>query len=55
MVRMSNNALHTVEAHIREQATAYCESNNVPGFVTDVTAKAARTVAAPCSNPARWC
>ncbi|GAA2690770.1 serine hydrolase domain-containing protein [Nonomuraea recticatena] len=33
---MSNNALHTVEAQIREQAAAHCESNNVPGFVTGV-------------------
>jgi CubicO group peptidase (beta-lactamase class C family) len=36
MVRMNNNALHTVEAQIREQAAAYCESNNVPGFVAGV-------------------
>ncbi|GAA2810107.1 serine hydrolase domain-containing protein [Nonomuraea dietziae] len=33
---MNDNALHTVEAQIREQAAAYCESNNVPGFVTGV-------------------
>ncbi|MEV4110002.1 serine hydrolase domain-containing protein [Nonomuraea sp. NPDC049695] len=33
---MNNNALHTVEAQIREQAAAYCESNNVPGFVAGV-------------------
>jgi CubicO group peptidase (beta-lactamase class C family) len=36
MVRMNNNALHTVEAQIREQAAAYCESNNLPGFVAGV-------------------
>ncbi|MEV0238010.1 serine hydrolase domain-containing protein [Nonomuraea sp. NPDC050786] len=33
---MDNNALHTVEAQIREQAAAYCEANNVPGFVAGV-------------------
>ncbi|WP_433193918.1 serine hydrolase domain-containing protein [Nocardia sp. CA-107356] len=33
---MNNNALHTVEAHIRERAAAYCESDNVPGFVAGV-------------------
>ncbi|MFD8912627.1 serine hydrolase domain-containing protein [Streptomyces sp. NPDC059575] len=33
---MNNNALHSVEAHIREQAAAYCESNNVPGYVAGV-------------------
>ncbi|MFG2071243.1 serine hydrolase domain-containing protein [Nonomuraea maritima] len=33
---MTNNALRTVEARIREQAAAYCESNNVPGFVAGV-------------------
>ncbi|MEV4166788.1 serine hydrolase domain-containing protein [Nonomuraea dietziae] len=33
---MNDNALHTVEAQIREQAAAHCESNNVPGFVTGV-------------------
>ncbi|MFC7447924.1 serine hydrolase domain-containing protein [Rhodococcus daqingensis] len=33
---MTNNALHTIEAQIREQAAAYCESNNVPGFVAGV-------------------
>ncbi|MET8873269.1 serine hydrolase domain-containing protein [Nocardia sp. NPDC004604] len=31
-----NNALHLVETRIREQAAAYCESNNVPGFVAGV-------------------
>lgn len=36
MLCMNNNALHTVEAQIREQAAAYCESNNVPGFVAGV-------------------
>lgn len=36
MVCMNNNALHTVEAQIREQAAAYCEANNVPGFVAGV-------------------
>lgn len=33
---MTKNALHTVEAQIRAQAAAYCESNNVPGFVVGV-------------------
>ncbi|MFC0436234.1 serine hydrolase [Kutzneria buriramensis] len=33
---MSNNALSTVEAQIREQAAAYCASNHVPGFVAGV-------------------
>ncbi|WP_218008935.1 serine hydrolase domain-containing protein [Nocardia jiangxiensis] len=33
---MNNNALHTVEVQIREQVCAYCESNNVPGFVAGV-------------------
>ena len=33
---MNDNALHTVEARIREQAAAYCEANNVPGFVAGV-------------------
>ena len=36
MFHMNNNALHTVEARIREQVAAYCESNNVPGFVAGV-------------------
>ncbi len=36
MDRMNNNALHTVEAQIREQAAAYCESDNVPGFVAGI-------------------
>lgn len=36
MVRMNKNALRTVEAQIHEQAAAYCESNNVPGFVAGV-------------------
>ncbi|MGW5058420.1 serine hydrolase domain-containing protein [Streptomyces sp. NPDC004096] len=33
---MNNNALHSVEADIREQVAAYCESNNVPGYVAGV-------------------
>ncbi|MFF4414429.1 serine hydrolase domain-containing protein [Streptosporangium sp. NPDC001559] len=33
---MDTNALHTVEARIREQAAAYCESDNIPGFVAGV-------------------
>ncbi|MFI7038556.1 serine hydrolase domain-containing protein [Microbispora rosea] len=33
---MNDNALHTVEAQIREQAAAYCEAGNVPGFVAGV-------------------
>lgn len=36
MFRMNDNALHTVEAQIREQAAAYCEAGNVPGFVAGV-------------------
>ncbi|MFD0361040.1 serine hydrolase domain-containing protein [Nocardia sp. GCM10030253] len=31
-----NSKLHIVEAQIREQAAAYCESNDVPGFVAGV-------------------
>ncbi|MFF3566317.1 serine hydrolase domain-containing protein [Nocardia jiangxiensis] len=33
---MNDNALRTIEAQIREQICAYCESNNVPGFVVGV-------------------
>ncbi|MGY0232007.1 serine hydrolase domain-containing protein [Longispora urticae] len=33
---MNNNALHTVETRIREQVAAYCEADNVPGFVAGV-------------------
>ncbi|WP_219825984.1 serine hydrolase domain-containing protein [Nonomuraea typhae] len=33
---MNDNALHTIEAPIREQIAAYCASNGVPGFVTGV-------------------
>ncbi|HEX6352315.1 serine hydrolase domain-containing protein [Actinophytocola sp.] len=33
---MNDNALHTVEAQLREQVATYCESNNVPGFVAGV-------------------
>lgn len=33
---MNNTALHTVEAQIREQAAAFSEANNVPGFVAGV-------------------
>jgi len=33
---MTNNALHTVETQLREQAAAYCEPDNVPGFVAGV-------------------
>lgn len=36
MVHMNDNALRTVEAQIREQTAAYCESDNVPGFVAGV-------------------
>jgi CubicO group peptidase (beta-lactamase class C family) len=36
MVHMNDNALHTVEAQIRERAAASCESNNIPGFVAGV-------------------
>ncbi|MBN6058459.1 beta-lactamase family protein, partial [Nonomuraea sp. RK-328] len=36
MLCMNNNALRTVEAQIRDQAAAYCESDNVPGFVAGV-------------------
>ncbi|MEV3986735.1 serine hydrolase domain-containing protein [Nonomuraea sp. NPDC049758] len=31
-----NNALHTVEAQIREQAATSCESGDIPGFVAGV-------------------
>ncbi|MGP3921195.1 serine hydrolase domain-containing protein [Nonomuraea sp. 10N515B] len=43
---MNNNALHTVEAQIREQVAAYCESNNVPGFVAGVYHAGEQTVVA---------
>ncbi|WP_199537154.1 serine hydrolase domain-containing protein [Spongiactinospora gelatinilytica] len=33
---MNNNALRAVETQIREQAAAYCESGNVPGFEAGV-------------------
>ncbi|MEV5560377.1 serine hydrolase domain-containing protein [Nonomuraea wenchangensis] len=33
---MNDNALHTVQVQIREQAAAYCESNSIPGFVAGV-------------------
>ncbi|MFF5205244.1 serine hydrolase domain-containing protein [Streptosporangium sp. NPDC000396] len=33
---MTNNALYTIEAPIREQVAAHCEANGVPGFVTGV-------------------
>ncbi|MFI0419608.1 serine hydrolase domain-containing protein [Spongiactinospora sp. 9N601] len=33
---MNSNALRAVEAQIREQAAAYCESDSVPGFVAGV-------------------
>ncbi|MEV0296456.1 hypothetical protein [Nocardia sp. NPDC050710] len=33
---MNDNTLHTVEVQLREQVSAYCESNNVPGFVAGV-------------------
>ncbi len=36
MVRMNDNALHTVESQIREQVAAYCEANYIPGFVAGV-------------------
>ncbi|MFG1659727.1 serine hydrolase domain-containing protein [Micromonospora chersina] len=32
----NNSTLHTVEAGIREQTAAYCESQHVPGFVAGV-------------------
>ncbi|MEU6262612.1 serine hydrolase domain-containing protein [Saccharopolyspora shandongensis] len=43
---MNNNALSIVEARIREQAAAYCESNNVPGFVAGVYHAGEQTVVA---------
>ncbi|MFC7582547.1 serine hydrolase domain-containing protein [Nonomuraea antimicrobica] len=33
---MTDNALHAVEAQIREQAAAHCESSNIPGYVAGV-------------------
>ncbi|NUP76269.1 MAG: beta-lactamase family protein [Nonomuraea sp.] len=36
MVHMNDNALHTVEAHLRELAAASCESDGIPGFVAGV-------------------
>jgi CubicO group peptidase (beta-lactamase class C family) len=46
IVPMTNNALHTLEAQLREQATAYCEANNVPGFVAGVYHAGAQVVVA---------
>jgi CubicO group peptidase (beta-lactamase class C family) len=36
MLRMNHNAMHTVEARLREQVAASCESTDVPGFVAGV-------------------
>ncbi|NUW33362.1 beta-lactamase family protein [Nonomuraea sp. SMC257] len=36
MLRMNTNALRTVEARIRDQIAASCESDNIPGFVAGV-------------------
>ncbi|MBF6275814.1 serine hydrolase [Nocardia sp. 852002-51101_SCH5132738] len=36
MVRMNNNALHTVADRIRPQVAAFCESDQVPGYVAGV-------------------
>lgn len=33
MVRMTENALHTIEARIREEIASRCEADQVPGFV----------------------
>ncbi|WP_345408621.1 serine hydrolase domain-containing protein [Nonomuraea salmonea] len=43
---MNDNALHTVEARIRQQAAAFCESGNVPGFVAGVHHAGEQTVVA---------
>ncbi|GGS89887.1 hypothetical protein GCM10010156_55400 [Planobispora rosea] len=43
---MDNNALHTVEARIREQITAHCESGDVPGFVAGVCHAGEQTIVA---------
>ncbi|MFF3113462.1 serine hydrolase [Kitasatospora sp. NPDC057904] len=50
---MTNNSFSTVEARIREQAAAYCESNNVPGFVAGVYHAGEQVVVAHgCANAA---
>lgn len=36
MVRMNNNALHTIADRIRPQVAAFCESDQVPGYVAGV-------------------
>ncbi|GAB3898186.1 hypothetical protein GCM10029964_082230 [Kibdelosporangium lantanae] len=36
MAGMTDNALNSIEAHIREQVAAYCGANHVPGFVAGV-------------------
>ena len=33
MVRMTESALHTIEARIREEIAARCEADHIPGFV----------------------
>ncbi|NUW41140.1 serine hydrolase domain-containing protein [Nonomuraea rhodomycinica] len=43
---MDNTALHTVEAQIRDQAAAYCESGKVPGYVAGVHHAGQQTVVA---------
>jgi hypothetical protein len=36
MVRMNDNALRTLEARLREQITASCAADTIPGFVAGV-------------------
>ncbi|WP_412544238.1 serine hydrolase domain-containing protein [Longispora sp. K20-0274] len=43
---MNTNAPHTVEARIREQVAAFCEANNVPGYVAGVHHAGERVVVA---------
>ncbi|MBF6192592.1 serine hydrolase domain-containing protein [Nocardia implantans] len=43
---MNDNALHIVEAAIREQAAAYCASNGVPGLVAGVHHAGAQIIVA---------
>ncbi|MEV6522409.1 serine hydrolase domain-containing protein [Longispora sp. NPDC051575] len=42
----NDNALHTVEAQIRQQVAAYCAADNVPGFVAGVHHAGERVVVA---------
>ncbi|MFD6388720.1 serine hydrolase domain-containing protein [Nocardia sp. NPDC060259] len=43
---MTTTALHTLEAQVREQVAAYCETNQVPGFIAGVYHAGAQIVVA---------